>query len=68
MNRIDSVHNLAKRKIQQLGLIPPINMEAVITSLNIKIIEERNQLGIEAYSVLGDDLKIVINPEMTYYE
>lgn len=68
MNRIDSVHNLAKRKIRQLGLTPPINMEAVIASLNIEIIEKRNQFGIEAYSILEDNLKIVINPEMTYYE
>ena len=67
MNRLDSVHNLAKRKIRQLGLTPPINMEEVIHSLNIEIVEKRNQYGIEAYSELGDNLRIVINPEMTYY-
>lgn len=67
MNRFDSVHNLAKRKIRQLGLTPPINMEEVIHSLNIEIVEKRNQYGIEAYSELGDNLRIVINPEMTYY-
>ena len=67
MNRFNAVHNLAKRKIRQLGLIPPIDIEAVIQALNIEIIEERNQLGIEAYSELGDNPRIVINPEMTYY-
>ena len=68
MNRFDAVHNLAKRKIKQLGLTPPINMEEVIASLNIEIVEERNQYGIEAYSELGENLRIVINPEMTYYK
>lgn len=42
-------------------------MEEVIHSLNIEIVEKRNQYGIEAYSELGDNLRIVINPEMTYY-
>ncbi len=68
MNRFDAVHNLAKRKIKQLELTPPINMEEVIHSLNIEIVEESNQYGIEAYSELGDNLRIVINPEMTYYK
>lgn len=68
VNRFDSVHNLAKRKIRQLRLTPPINMVEVIRSLNIEIVEKRNQYGIEAYSELGDHPRIVINPEMTYYE
>ncbi len=68
MNRFEAVHNLAKRKIRQLGLTPPINVEEVIHSLGINYVEERNQYGIEAFSELGDNPKIVINPEKTYYE
>ncbi len=68
MNRFESVHNLAKRKAKQLNLTPPINVEKIINSLGINIIEERNQYGIEAYSELGDNPTIIINPEMTFYE
>lgn len=67
MNRLKAVQNLAERKREQLGLVPPINMDEVVSLLGIEVIEERNNYGIEAYSILGDSVRIVINPEMTYY-
>lgn len=68
MNRLDAVHNLAKRKVEQYGLVPPVNLYPVFESINVEIVEESNYLGIEAYSKLDNNPKVIINPEITYYE
>lgn len=68
MNRVDAVHNLAKRKVKQYGLIPPVDLYPIYKDINVQIIEKANELGVEAYSILDDNPKVIINPEVTYYK
>ena len=68
INRIEAVHNLAKKIVNQYNLEPPVDVISIFKKLGVKLEEESNQYGIEAYSVLDNELKVYINPELTYYE
>lgn len=68
MNRLDAVHNLAKKKVEKYGLTPPVDLYPIFEAINVEIVEEINYLGIEAYSILGDKPQVIINPEKISYE
>ena len=65
-NRFAAAKKFATDIIRKNELSPPINPRDIIDSFNIKIIEESNNYGIEAYSSLNDDVCITINPEFTF--
>lgn len=65
-NRFAAAKKFATDIIRKNKLSPPINPRDIIDSFNIKIIEESNNYGIEAYSSLNDAVCITINPEFTF--
>ena len=68
MNRILAVKRLANQIISRLDLTPPIDLDILYQYFDVELIYERNQHGIEAYSELKSDLKVIINPELNSYE
>lgn len=68
MNRISAVKRLANQIISRLNLTPPIELDLLYQYFDVELIYERNQHGIEAYSELKNDLKVIINPELNSYE
>ena len=65
-NRFVIAKKFATNIVREYSLTPPIEPEAIIREYGYEIIEEGNQLGIEAFSMLGDVPKIIINPEFSY--
>lgn len=65
-NRFAAVRKIAKRLVESNQLEPPIDIEKIYRKMNIKIEEKENQYGIEAYSYLNDDIRVVINSEITF--
>lgn len=68
MNRIKTIKKIANSLVSKYGCTPPINLEEIYSDLEIEIIKEANQYGIEAYSDLSETVKVYINPELTYYK
>ena len=65
-NRFASARKFASNIVAANNLTPPIDPTTVIKGYGIEIIETENQLGIEAYSDLGEVPKITINTEYTF--
>ena len=55
----------ARRIVDRFDLTPPIDVSNIFSEMDIQIVEEENQYGIEAYSQLNDN-KVIINTEITY--
>ena len=66
INRFASARKFASKIVESKNLIPPIDPAQIIKSYGIEIIEEENQLGIEAFSELGEFPQITINTEFTF--
>ena len=65
MNRFEAVRKFARRIADRFDLTPPIDVSNIFSEMDIQIVEEENQYGIEAYSQLNDN-KVIINTEITY--
>lgn len=65
-DRFACARKFASKIVEAKDLTPPIDPAEIIKSYGIKIIEEENQLGIEAFSDLGKTPKITINTEITF--
>ncbi len=65
-NRFVSARKHATNIVKSLGLIPPVEPTSIIKNLGFDIIEEENQLGIEAFSKLNNHPTIIINPEFDF--
>lgn len=65
-NRFASARKFASNIVAANNLTPPIDPTTVIKGYGIEIIETENQLGIEAYSDLGEVPKITINTEYVF--
>ena len=65
MNRFEAVRKFARRIVDRFDLMPPIDVSNIFSEMDIQIVEEENQYGIEAYSQLNDN-KVIINTEITY--
>ena len=68
MNRIANVKKRANKIISSLGLTPPVDLNLLYEYFNIDLVYESNYFGIEAYSELNKNCKVVINPELISYE
>lgn len=66
INRFDSARKFASKIVESKKLTPPIDPSEIIKTYGIEIIEEENQLGIEAYSKLDENPYIAINSEFTF--
>ena len=60
MNRFEAVRKFARRIADRFDLTPPIDVSNIFSEMDIQIVEEENQYGIEAYSQLNDN-KVIIN-------
>lgn len=65
-NRFASARKFASNIVAANNLTPPVDPTTVIKGYGIEIIETQNQLGIEAYSDLGEVPQITINTEYTF--
>lgn len=65
MNRFEAVRKFARKIVDRFDLMPPIDVSNIFSEMDIQIVEEENQYGIEAYSQLNDN-KVIINTEITY--
>lgn len=66
MNRFSKAKKFAKRIVEKEKLTPPVDIIKLYEDRNIKIEEMKNQYGIEAYSTLNNNPKVVINTEIAY--
>lgn len=55
MNRFEAVRKFARRIADRFDLTPPIDVSNIFSEMDIQIVEEENQYGIEAYSQLNDN-------------
>lgn len=65
-SRFASARKFASNIVAANNLTPPIDPTTVIKGYGIEIIETENQLGIEAYSDLGEVPQITINTAFTF--
>lgn len=66
MNRFVAARKFAKRLVEKRKLTPPVDVRKIFEDMNIEIEEKENQYGIEAYSYLNSNVKVVINTEITF--
>ena len=66
MDRFESAQKFATRLVDKYNLSPPVDPMKIILDLGCGYREESNSAGVEAYSELGDNPCIVINPEYTF--
>ena len=66
-NRFGAVRKIARRLVENNQLEPPIDIEKIYQNMNIKIQEKENQYGIEAYSYLNDDIRVVVNSNIMQF-